>query len=165
MARDVLEGDEHLPKHDLESFFWLLSWVCFRHVAHGKTMNRVKTTLDTPDAYLARGGKMAWLSDIASRRVSVKVTGNIPLEQLYSQFAGLLLEDRDDDITHDDVLGIFAHALSRQDWPKNDKSRPYKPLKTNPYYHSSIENTGSSKRKAQDDVDDQPGPSRARTGN
>ena len=128
-------------------------------------MNRLKTALYSPAADVARFCKIGWLSDIASRRVSVKVTGNIPLEQLYSQFAGLLLEDRDDDITHDDVLGIFAHALSRQDWPKNDKSRPYKPLKTNPYYHSSIENASSSKRKAQHDVDDQPGQSRARTGN
>ena len=134
MARDVLEGDEHLPKHDLESFFWLLSWVCFRHVAHGKTMNRVKTTLDTPDAYLARCGKYMWLLDIAPGKDSVDVNGNVPLGQLYSQFAGLLLEDRDDGSMHVDVLRIFRDALNSQGWPENDESRTYKPSKPNPYY-------------------------------
>ena len=132
MARDVLEGDAHLPKHDLESFFWLLSWVCFRHVDHGGTMHRLKTTLDTPDAYFAMCGKHVWLLHIASGEVSVKVTGNDPLGKLYSRFAALLLEDRDEGITHDDVLRIFADALTSEGWPENDKSRPYKPSKTLP---------------------------------
>ena len=131
MARDVLEGDAHLPKHDLESFFWLLSWVCFRHVDHGGTMNRLKTALDSPAAEVAAFCKIGWLSHIASGRVSVKVTGNDPLGKLYSQFAGLLLEDRDV-IMHDDVLRIFADALTSEGWPENDKSRPYKPSKTLP---------------------------------
>ena len=91
-------------------------------------MNRLKTALYSPAADVARSCKTSWLLDIASGRVSVEVTGNVPLGQLYSQFAGLLLEDRDDGSMHVDVLRIFRDALNSQGWPENDESRTRKQI-------------------------------------
>jgi hypothetical protein len=39
MAIDVLEGKSHSFMHDLESFFWVLHWICLHYLepSHGKS--------------------------------------------------------------------------------------------------------------------------------
>jgi hypothetical protein len=159
LARNILDGGSHSPKHDLESFFWLLCWVFFRHVDHGGTMNGVKDALDTPSANLAKLAKSGWLHYTAKGK-SVNVTGNDPLGQLYHGLVCLLFPD-DSGMVHDEVLRVFGDALDCQGWPGHDGSRIYKPSKANPYY-SSLENTRSSKRKAEHEPEDQFGSGWAR---
>lgn len=36
MAIGVLVGEQHSFMHDLESFFWVLFWICTHYDAHGK---------------------------------------------------------------------------------------------------------------------------------
>ncbi|KAF8351487.1 hypothetical protein F5887DRAFT_937775 [Amanita rubescens] len=159
LARDILDGGSHSPKHDLESFFWLLCWIFFRHVDHGGTMNGVKDVLDTPSANLAKLAKSGWLHYTAKGNI-VNVTGNDPLGQLYHGLVCLLFPD-DSGMVHDEVLRVFGDALDCQGWPGHDGSRIYKPSKANPYY-SSLENTRSSKRKAEHEPEDQFGSGWAR---
>ncbi len=125
-------------------------------------MDKVKKALDFPDPYIASSVKDKWLRDVVSRRITIDVSGNEPFGQLYYGFARLFREDEGSTV-HPVVLGVFDDMLNGQHWPENDGSRTYKPCKANPYYnsignphYSSIEDTRSSKRKAQHEAEDQP---------
>ena len=121
-------------------------------------MDNVQEALDAYTAYRARAMKTIWLQDLASRETTVNIIGNEPFRQLYYQFVGLASAGG---MVHYNVLREFGVALNRRGWPENDGSRTYKSSKANPY-HSSIESTHSSKRKAEHEAEDQPGSSRAR---
>ena len=121
LARDVLKGGSHLPKHDLESFFWLLAWISFRYVSCGCTGWIVKSlgkVLDEPcDAQWAKERKIAWLGNISLAKKIVNLTGYKPLMQLLDKLARLLLKL---DLDYTRMLRVFEDALVSQGWPEDD---------------------------------------------
>jgi hypothetical protein len=107
MARDILGGDPHPPKDDLESFFWLLAWTIFRRMKYARTLKSLRKVFDNPwNARSARAGKTTWLEDAA---LGEKID-TVRNESFLPQLARLLLEP---DVEHSRMLLVFEDVLSR----------------------------------------------------
>jgi hypothetical protein len=129
MAVEVLNGKLHEPKHDLESFYWLLTWILFRHTHHNQLKSKARTLFDILDKDSAANAKLAWLQQSIFR-----ITGNEPLNSLLVNlrkcFRGQQSMDVDYesvDVTHDGLLTVIDDALRRTDWPRGDKATPFDP--------------------------------------
>ena len=42
MAIGALLGEHYIPMHDLESFFWVIIWICFHWNRRGQERRKVK---------------------------------------------------------------------------------------------------------------------------
>jgi len=105
LARDILGGDSHSPKDDLESFFWLFVWTSLRRVKCGWTSNVLRTIFENSwNAQSARKRKITWLEDITDEKY-VDAKENKPFMQ---QLACLFLEP---DVDHTRMLRLFEDAL------------------------------------------------------
>ncbi|KAF8344644.1 hypothetical protein F5887DRAFT_256789 [Amanita rubescens] len=117
MARAIRHGSPYLPKHDLESFFWLLMLITICHLNHGRTPNYPRSILNcnrvlrSPE--LARARKTSWLvTTLGKENMS-----NKPLMQLLDQLPCLLLEPN---VDHTRMLRVLEDALDNQGWPEDD---------------------------------------------
>ncbi len=60
MAIGALDGDPHSFMHDLESFFWMLFWICIHYTGPGKELQDVS---DFKDWNYGSTGKVAQMKD------------------------------------------------------------------------------------------------------
>lgn len=136
MARDILKGKSHLPKRDLESFFWLLAWIVLPHADHGGSLDGLVDVFDILKATAASTQKFGWLFEVTSGVQEIGIRKNEPLTQLLRQFAHLLTSEFSG-VDHDTVLRIFEVALKGK-WPRGDRciTRTSKKRKCPPYSHS-----------------------------
>ncbi|KAF8346714.1 hypothetical protein F5887DRAFT_92617 [Amanita rubescens] len=110
MARDILGGDPHPPKDDLESFFWLLAWTIFRRMNYARALKSLKKVFNNPwDARSARAAKTTWLADVALDE-KIVTERNVRTESFIPQLARLLLEP---DVDHNRMLLVFEDVLNR----------------------------------------------------
>ncbi|KAH9910421.1 uncharacterized protein B0H18DRAFT_469202 [Fomitopsis serialis] len=137
MAVEVLRGRGivHQARHDLESFFWLLVWLVFRHTRHDHPdpHSLMKVLFDGPSDIACAGQKRGFFgSDFA-------VHDNEPLSNLLNEFSNLCEGNSHrsastpapSPLTYAAVLDIFDRALARTDWPENDAAIPFKPAGDN----------------------------------
>nr|GAT60599.1 predicted protein [Mycena chlorophos] len=121
---------EHKPKHDLESFYWLLIWLLLRYTSHTAPSGKQAPyqLFDHPDYNTARSTKITWLRDQsqAYRRGDYLWPDNAPLSVLVGELTGLvkanddgLINDRES-ITYDSVIGLFEKALAAPGWKEGD---------------------------------------------
>ncbi|KAH9910419.1 uncharacterized protein B0H18DRAFT_1130158, partial [Fomitopsis serialis] len=155
MAVEVLRGGViHQARHDLESFFWLLVWLVFRHTRHNRSDPHalLRALFDGPSDFTCALMKIGFLGS------SFAVHDNEPLSALLDEFSTLCegnfhkraSKTAPSPLTYDAVLDIFDRALARTDWPENDAAIPFKPVEdtdTVPFhdahYRSTWMSTGS----------------------
>ncbi|KZT63176.1 hypothetical protein DAEQUDRAFT_185170 [Daedalea quercina L-15889] len=107
MAVEVLRrGIIHQARHDLESFYWLLLWLIFRHTKHSGV-----------DTYQRRSDRQP-ASYQTSRRFLTPMCGQL--------WHGNSIPPRQP-LTYDSVLRLFDDSLARPDWPERDAAIPFKP--------------------------------------
>ena len=129
MAVDVIRGDVvHEVRHDLESFFWLLIWLVLRHTAHDDAQgNLACSSLFDGDTDAVCASRK---SDFLARRKRLMVSGNGPLSRLINEFRKLCKYNDSSlskfrPLTYARVLRLFKEALDSEDWPKNDRAKPF----------------------------------------
>ncbi|KAI0350428.1 hypothetical protein OH77DRAFT_1431046 [Trametes cingulata] len=166
IAIELLDPDVgdvlHEPRHDLESFYWVLLWIVLRHTE----CVRVDPTLcgrafeDKDDAG-AVAAKRAWLGRI----VRLKIPDNEPLSELLAAFDALVYQANlrqthattQVPLTYRAVLDIFDAALARTDWPAEDHAIPYHlpETRTQTVFQSNLKiGTGKRKTKKRRRADD-----------
>ncbi|KAI0761571.1 hypothetical protein BD413DRAFT_616947 [Trametes elegans] len=138
MAMDLLhpqsEGMLHEPRHDLESFIWVLLWIVLRHTQHkhwqgARACEKVFKYGDDYEAHLAKKG---WANDDQP----IIIEGNGPLTDLLRQLQELLHEANNFyvkkrvPLTHKALIDAFDEVIARDDWPEDDRAIPYVPPKT-----------------------------------
>ncbi|OSC97843.1 hypothetical protein PYCCODRAFT_1471492, partial [Trametes coccinea BRFM310] len=122
-------GTLHDSCHDLESYFWVLTWVVLRHTdcyredgASGDVL--CQQLFGATEDHVAISLKSGWLGD---DRV-LTVSGNEPLTALIRHFKRLVTFSQRNAylpvpvtaLTHAAVLAVFDEALAMTDWPEND---------------------------------------------
>src|SRR6266550_94707 len=128
MARDILDGNSYLPKHDLESFFWLLASITICPRDRPWSLDSLKRVVLNKVARDAGSARAPWLEYIT---LSEDVRRNKPLMQLLDQLAHLVLEP---DVDHTCMLRVFEDALDSQGWPEDDANL-YRDLDSRPNYY------------------------------
>lgn len=133
----------HLPRHDLESSYWVLLWVVLRHThccLHWKKKpgKLVCADLFKPlnDSYVGHALKLTSL--LRTYYDSLDVASNDPLTRLIARLRALAPKQTlamytamytDDSevsstlkvyLTHHNVLQIFDEVLKLDGWPEND---------------------------------------------
>ncbi len=126
MARDIIDGMPRLPKHDLESFFWLLAWVSLRHVE-----DSLVDRFDMHKATTTRMLKSGWLYTILAGWKEIEVKANKPLIKLLGRLASLLLFG----IDHDTMLLLFEDALNSK-WPQDYRCTSPKSSRRSTHVHT-----------------------------
>lgn len=117
----------HAPWHDLESFYWVLTWIVLQYLKHDcpppEEGTPVSDLFDQVNHVQSSGAKIDWLCQL-----SIKVEDNAPLSWLLDKFKGLALKSAirlDSDwapLTHTAVLRIFDEALAMPGWPVEGSS-------------------------------------------
>ncbi|KAI0752077.1 hypothetical protein C8Q74DRAFT_353057 [Fomes fomentarius] len=119
----------HNVHHDIESFYWVLIWVVFRHTAHTHRLGDAacaqyfKLGSDTD----SHSGKLGLLMELFVSGIVVK--DNAPLSLLISTFTKLVQTSlglrcaEPVPLTHDAVLALFEEVLE-MDWPEGDAALP-----------------------------------------
>ncbi len=119
----------HNVHHDIESFYWVLIWVVFRHTAHTHRLGDAacaqyfKLGNDT-DSHSAKWGLL-----VESMVSGIVVKDNAPLSLLISTFTRLVQNSlglrcaEPVPLTHDAVLALFEEVL-KMDWPEGDAALP-----------------------------------------
>ncbi|KAF7315811.1 hypothetical protein MIND_00097200 [Mycena indigotica] len=135
LAIDLLEARRnHLPiqhksKHDLESFFWILIWIVFRHTNHSEPSGVAAASelFDAIDDYTASAVKMRFLDGRITYRNRLVVPENQPLSYLIDALAALVRNSTDlkyanptIPLTHEAFLSCLDSALAKPNWPEND---------------------------------------------
>ncbi|WVO12825.1 hypothetical protein L204_100433 [Cryptococcus depauperatus] len=72
MAIGVLEGDEHSFMHDLESFFWVLFWICIHYDGPGKPVSSKYDRWNYKEDFELAGLKLVTIS---SEEIFLDATG------------------------------------------------------------------------------------------
>ncbi|KAL7279517.1 hypothetical protein ACG7TL_007360 [Trametes sanguinea] len=133
----MLPGTLHGPCHDLESYYWVLTWVVLRHtdcyrVGHQVLGEEVRQSGDalcvdvfraSKDRY-AINNKLGWLLD----EQGLIVTGNKPLEILLRRFNNMVALSQTSAVdpvpratlTHGAVIALFDETLAMEGWHGND---------------------------------------------
>ncbi|KAI0729233.1 hypothetical protein C8Q72DRAFT_993433 [Fomitopsis betulina] len=165
MAIEVLRTCvAHEVHHDLESFFWLLIWVVFRHTAHSQSSDcELFLTLFGPQtAAGSAAAKYLFLAHLDQDH-EWSVPGNKPLNTLIAKFKVLVADQNPVRggtdprapvyLTYESVLAIFNEALADSSWPTDDKALPFSLPKS--MNSSQSENKNTAKRVWDDaDLDD-----------
>ncbi|CCM03307.1 uncharacterized protein FIBRA_05435 [Fibroporia radiculosa] len=140
MAYEILrESVVHEPRHDLESFYWVLLWLVLRHTDHDHEDGKKawKTIFHHDDLWAMAVAKGCWLCDHAG----IKVANNAPLTMLLDVFGKLCrrsiryMDSEFVPLTYDAVLAAFQRALDMPEWPENDAAIPLKTSKSAPPAH------------------------------
>ncbi|KAJ7204657.1 hypothetical protein GGX14DRAFT_645763 [Mycena pura] len=144
VAIEILEKNvTHEPKHDLESFFYLLVWMILRHTFSDQA-NYPKMCVELFDNPAAAAVKRDWLS-----RETELSRNNLPIFELVDilreSFKGqnpprsTIVQSRRftasasipatpaKAVTYEDFLRIFEEALNFDDWPDDDPAIPFVP--------------------------------------
>ncbi len=126
MSIDMLEGKSnfvHEPPHDLESFYWVLLWVIFRHTVHTLGQSICEAVFSHGDDRRARALKFDWLKS----QDKLKIANNRPLSRLLRRFRALVYAQLQTGtgLDHDAVLEIFEDALTTDGWPTADEFVEY----------------------------------------
>ena len=122
----------HKPRHDLESFYWVLLWVVLRHTQHPLGKGFYENIFVRGDQLR----KWLWVADrdaipgLEDAKMLVFID-NEPLTSLVEEFR-LLVKDQylrpsEDVLTHDAVLAIFDGELAKDGWPSHCDRIPYTP--------------------------------------
>ncbi|KAI0750211.1 hypothetical protein C8Q80DRAFT_1233155 [Daedaleopsis nitida] len=117
----------HEPRHDLESFYWVLLWVVLRHTHHNLGQNLCEKIFSYGDDRTAAENKSRWLSltadeDRQANGSNCLMTHSRPLTELLEGFRALVRNNlkHKTGLTHSAVLELFETALKEKDWPTND---------------------------------------------
>jgi hypothetical protein len=129
MSRGILEEEDHLVHHDLESFYWVLIWIVLRYTSHqhkdGK--NACMQLFDHHKENILSAIKLTWLL-----HSQLTIKDNKPLTTLLTQLSDLFLAQQSSrlhpgiPLTHDTMLEAFDKALLDTGWPENDVARDFK---------------------------------------
>ncbi|KAI0788299.1 hypothetical protein C8Q74DRAFT_1367046 [Fomes fomentarius] len=127
MPVDMLLG--HMPlihtlRHDLESFYWVLLWVIFRHTKHSRTQAICEEIFVYGNDSNASHLKIGWLnSQVPHLKSQLKIAQNRPLTRLIRKYGALVcgfVRDQSN-LDHDSVLALFDEALNDSErWPQED---------------------------------------------
>ena len=128
-------NQDHRPRHDLESFYWVLLWVAVRHTRHSRRQNICERIFVYGDDEEAADCKWKWIAHIVlpgTNPCPLVFVDNDPLTVLLDRFR-LLIKDQymrpsEDILTYDAVLAIFDEALGMDGWPTQCDRVPYAPL-------------------------------------
>jgi hypothetical protein len=135
MARAIQDGSPYLPKHDLESFFWLLTLITICHMYHGCwTLDYLRSLVNRGVIWDAESARACKISSIVTTKLGEEnrnVRRNKPLVRLLDQLPCLLLEP---DVDHTRMLRVFEDALDNQGWPEDDAYLPHS--RPNYYYYA-----------------------------
>lgn len=126
----------HTVQHDLESFYWLLTWIVLRHTKHTH-FNGIYACIKlfgSQDEGVASSMKDSWLG---KPHHSFAVDGNPPLSHLLACLKVLLgkslkwavTDSATIPLTYESMLAIFDEALEMDGWPENDAAIPFVPPK------------------------------------
>ncbi|OCH92741.1 hypothetical protein OBBRIDRAFT_772767 [Obba rivulosa] len=128
MAVELLStpsGIKHEVRHDLESFYWLLVWIVFRHTKWTHPLGKIHMEVFPPGS----DGVCASLKDTWLRRQSQMLTipKNAPLTGVLRRW-GILCSlntfaenpEPTQALTHATVLTILNSALEMEGWPDGD---------------------------------------------
>lgn len=130
MAYEMLLATKHAvihePRHDLESFYWVLLWVVLRHTDHNLGQDQCEAIFVYGDDKKARTMKAGWLSyGNVDPAHALYITNNRPLTYLMYQYRKLVQSNafRKTGLDYDSVLQIFDVALGQADheWPTDDR--------------------------------------------
>ncbi|KAF8124267.1 hypothetical protein K438DRAFT_2034348 [Mycena galopus ATCC 62051] len=159
MAIDILDKDKnvsHAPKHDLESFYYLLVWMILRHTptADGLGISHAQMCHELFDNPAAVAVKERWL-----KITTVICTENHPLFAILEVLRDLFMRQnarppprvnvppalqqlapppqvltaQEDVATYENVLAIFTRSLAMPTWPEDDGAIPFVPTDANPH--------------------------------
>ncbi|KZT63100.1 hypothetical protein DAEQUDRAFT_760642 [Daedalea quercina L-15889] len=131
MAVEILMRSDitHEVRHDLESFFWLLTWMLLRHAKH----EHVDGIHACQELFGGEKGKQCGVKRLwwlAEPKV-LTIENHAPLNHLLKEFRRLCRENQFKDslpehpMTHDQVLRIFNDALAMEGWPEDDAAHEY----------------------------------------
>lgn len=128
MAVEMLDSDKvviHKPRHDLESFYWVLLWVILRHTLHNLDQKRCEQIFVYGKDNEASTQKCDWVdrSDHKKRGYLVNFKDNRPLTILLRQYRQLVRQHihTETGLDYDSVLTIFDNALSMDGWPSKSE--------------------------------------------
>ncbi|KAF8124268.1 hypothetical protein K438DRAFT_2002847 [Mycena galopus ATCC 62051] len=155
MAIDILDERTdvaHAPKHDLESFYYLLIWMVLRHTPTTDGLKKSHSQIchelfDNPDAVAV---KRAWLTKETTcckpdlplfailevlRDLFMRQNPPPPIRlRVLSTFHALpplppqVLTAQEDVATYENVLRTFTRGLEVPIWPQDDAAKPFVPF-------------------------------------
>ncbi|KAI0788306.1 hypothetical protein C8Q74DRAFT_1328907 [Fomes fomentarius] len=131
MAMDLLAIDDFGPiihgvHHDLESVYWVLLWVVFRHTKHSLGPERCGEVFKYGSDREAYNAKMSWIGTVPGfdmmKSSQLVVENNEPLTTLLHEFRCLVRRQLMEivKLDYESVLAIFDEALKKHNWPKDD---------------------------------------------
>ncbi|KAI0750222.1 hypothetical protein C8Q80DRAFT_1269961 [Daedaleopsis nitida] len=128
MAMDFLKARDrpaiHTPRHDLESFYWVLLWVVLRHTKHKLGKRYCEALFVYNNDRSARDAKSGWVYRTDEDAATLIFFKNLNLTILLRSYHRLIRENTEKKvaITHESVLAIFDQALAtpEEEWPVSD---------------------------------------------
>ncbi|KAI0750208.1 hypothetical protein C8Q80DRAFT_1233151 [Daedaleopsis nitida] len=115
----------HKPRHDLESYYWVLLWIILRHTFHSLGQQRCEEIFVYGKDSEANMRKWYWVTrnDKKEKHYLVNVSNNRPLTVLLRQYRGLVRNhiDTRTGLDYDSVLSIFDNALNMDGWPSDSE--------------------------------------------
>ncbi|KAI0750224.1 hypothetical protein C8Q80DRAFT_1253760 [Daedaleopsis nitida] len=133
----------HKPRHDLESYYWVLLWIILRHTLHSLGQPRCEDIFVYGKDSEARMRKLDWVNfnDKKEKRYLVNVSNNRPLTLLLREYRRLVKThiDTQTGLDYESVLSIFDNALNMDGWP-SDSDRIECTLLDKPRTHVSLMN-------------------------
>ena len=128
MAVEILDNvkQKHAVHHDLESFYWILTWIALNHLNHNHPNGRLARTelFDVDDTREAAKRKREWLE-----ATPLTLEGNPPLSLLLSDMTNLcktwvpeIRVERESKDHYSEFLNMMDKALAMDDWPEADRA-------------------------------------------
>ncbi|KAI0750213.1 hypothetical protein C8Q80DRAFT_1166669 [Daedaleopsis nitida] len=113
----------HKPRHDLESYYWVLFWIILRHTLHSLGQQRCEKIFVYGEDSEAKMRKRDWVTrnDVKEKNYLVNVSNNRPLTVLLRQYRRLVKNhiEMQTGLDYDSVLSIFDNALNMDGWPSD----------------------------------------------
>ncbi|KAI0750219.1 hypothetical protein C8Q80DRAFT_1166696 [Daedaleopsis nitida] len=113
----------HKPRHDLESYYWVLLWIIIRHTLHSLGQQRCEEIFVYAKDSEANMRKWNWVTrnDIEEKSYLVHVSSNRPLTLLLRRYRELVRNqiNAKTELDYDSVLAIFDDALNMDGWPSD----------------------------------------------